>query len=96
MEEAAPPSPNAAETTEAADPPPAPTEAPAPTSAPDVPAWVAPDFDGNCPDTHPVKVKQASGIYHVPGGLSYDRTTPDRCYRDAAAAEADGYRPSKR
>lgn len=57
---------------------------------------MAPDFDGNCPDTHPVKVKQASGIYHVPGGLSYDRTTPDRCYRDAAAAEADGFRPSKR
>jgi len=32
----------------------------------------------------------------VPGGLAYERTAPDRCYRDAAAAEADGFRPSKR
>jgi hypothetical protein len=58
-------------------------------------AWVEPD-DGACPATHPVKVKLASGIFHVPGGLAYDRTAPDRCYRDAAAAEADGFRPSKR
>jgi hypothetical protein len=38
----------------------------------------------------------ASGIYHVPGGFNYARTKPDRCYRDVAAAEADGLRPSKR
>lgn len=58
-------------------------------------AWIAP-ADGACPATHPVKAKEASGIYHVPGGLSYDRTAPDRCYRDVEAAEADGYRQSKR
>lgn len=58
-------------------------------------AWVEPE-DGVCPTTHPVKVKLASGIFHVPGGLAYERTSPDRCYRDLAAAEADGFRPSKR
>ena len=47
------------------------------------------------PDGYPVKVKISSGIFHVPGGRFYERTTPDRCYPSAAAAEADGYRPSK-
>jgi hypothetical protein len=51
--------------------------------------------DGECPDSHPVKGKLASGIYHVPGGLNYDRTRPDRCYTDATSAESDGLRPSK-
>jgi micrococcal nuclease len=50
----------------------------------------------DCPQSHPVKAKMNSGIYHLPGGLSYDRTHPDRCYRDAASAEADGLRPAKR
>jgi len=58
--------------------------------------WVEPADDGACPDTHPVKAKMASGIFHVPGGLNYPRTRPDRCYIDATAAEADGLRPSKR
>ena len=48
------------------------------------------------PEHHPVKAKLASGIFHVPGGQSYDRTLPDRCYVDAAAAEADGFRAAKR
>jgi hypothetical protein len=48
-----------------------------------------------CPDSHPVKGKLSSGIYHVPGGLNYARTRPDRCYVDAAAAESDGLRPAK-
>lgn len=58
-------------------------------------AWANP-ADGACPDGYPVKAKLSSGIFHVPGGLSYERTTPDRCYPDAAAAEADGLRQSKR
>ena len=58
-------------------------------------AWVEPDGD-TCPATHPVKAKLTSGIYHEPGGQMYDRTTPDRCYRDADAAIADGLRASKR
>jgi micrococcal nuclease len=43
-----------------------------------------------------VKAKDSSKIFHVPGGLSYDRTVPDRCYVDAAEAEADGFRAAKR
>jgi hypothetical protein len=58
-------------------------------------AWVEPD-GGGCPDTHPIKVKERSGIYHEPGMLNYDRTVPDRCYCDGAAAEADGFRDAKR
>ena len=56
--------------------------------------WMDP-LDGVCPATHPVKGKLTSGIYHQPGGTNYERTRPDRCYLDAAAAEADGLRPSK-
>jgi hypothetical protein len=59
------------------------------------PPWVDPD-DGACPASYPVKAKLASGIYHCPGGQSYGRTRPDRCYRDRAAAEADGLRAAKR
>jgi hypothetical protein len=58
-------------------------------------AWVDPDGDA-CPATHPVKAKLASGIFHERGGQMYDRTSPDRCYRDADAALADGLRASKR
>jgi len=58
------------------------------------PTWVLPD-DGACPDGYPVKVNTRSGIVHEPGGRSYDRTVPDRCYATAADAEADGYRRAK-
>ena len=58
-------------------------------------AWCEPT-DGACPSSHPVKAKLSSKIFHVPGGFSYDRTIPDRCYVDAAAAEADGFRAAKR
>jgi len=59
------------------------------------PDYVEP-VGGTCPASHPVKAKLASGIFHVPGGQSYERTTPDRCYCDAAAATRDGLRASKR
>jgi hypothetical protein len=58
-------------------------------------AWLEPVGD-DCPPGHPVKGKVSSGIYHLPGGAMYGRTKPDRCYADAAAAEADGLRPAKR
>jgi hypothetical protein len=58
-------------------------------------AWVPPGADGSAPASHPIKAKETSGIYHVPGGRFYDRTKPDRCYATASAAEADGYRQSK-
>jgi hypothetical protein len=57
--------------------------------------WVEPEGD-TCPTSHPVKAKLSSKIFHVPGGLSYDRTKPDRCYRDEAAAESDGLRKAAR
>lgn len=62
---------------------------------PEPATWVEP-VDGACPASHPVKAKLASGIFHLPDGQLYDRTVPDRCYRDAATAEADGLRASKR
>jgi len=58
-------------------------------------SWVEPTGDV-CPTSHPVKAKLSSKIFHVPGSASYDRTKPDRCYVDAASAEADGLRPAKR
>jgi hypothetical protein len=60
----------------------------------DPPAWVEP-VDGECPEGYPVKLNARSGIFHVPGGRSYERTSPDRCYSTAQAAEADGYRAAK-
>ena len=57
--------------------------------------WVEPT-DAQCPVTHPVKGNASSGIYHVPGSRFYAMTIPERCYRDAAAAEADGMRAPKR
>lgn len=72
------------------------TETVAPAATTESAAWVAPDENGAAPASHPVKVKVSSGIYHVPGGIAYDRTAADRFYVDAAAAEADGFRPSKR
>lgn len=52
--------------------------------------------DGACPATHPIKAADGSEVFHSPGGAFYERTHADVCYRDAAAAEADGLRPSKR
>jgi hypothetical protein len=43
-----------------------------------------------------VKGNASSNIFHVPGSRFYDMTTPERCYRDAEAAEADGMRAPKR
>ena len=76
------------------------TEPAAAQAAPTAPtrggdAWVEPT-DGACPASHPVKAKMSSKIFHVAGGLNYERTHPDRCYRDPAAAEADGLRKSAR
>ncbi len=56
--------------------------------------WVTP-VDGDCPPGYPIKANDNSGIFHVPGGRFYVRTVPERCYADAADAEADGYRRAK-
>jgi hypothetical protein len=73
-------------------PEPAPAEEPAAEAAK---RWVEPS-GGVCPTTHPVKAKVSSKIFHLPGMANYERTTPDRCYGDAASAEADGLRAAKR
>lgn len=78
----------------AADPSDDGTEPP-PASPAAEPRW-AEVVDGRCPETHPVKAKMSSGIYHLPGMLNYERARPDRCYRTAADAEADGLRAAKR
>lgn len=57
-------------------------------------SWVEP-VEGACPASHPVKLNESSGIFHLPGGRFYDRTNADRCYASAEAAVADGYRASK-
>lgn len=57
--------------------------------------WVLPNDDGSTPDTHPIKVNGRSGIFHLPGGRFYSRTTPERCYATPEEAEADGYRQAK-
>jgi hypothetical protein len=50
---------------------------------------------GGCPASMPIKVSN-SGIYHVPGGSFYARTTHVKaCYATPADAEAAGYRASK-
>lgn len=73
-----------------------------PASQPSAPAEAAPDeawvaAEGNTPPPgYPVKAKLDSGIFHVPGGLSYDRTNADRWYRSAEDARADGLRQAKR
>lgn len=79
---AAPPAePASGARTEAGSPPPA--------------AWVVHE-DDTAPQGYPVKANIDSGIFHVPGGLSYERTHADRWYRSAEAAEADGLRKAKR
>jgi hypothetical protein len=57
--------------------------------------WVAPDAEGGCPISHPVKGKVRSGIYHAEGNVAWERTNADRCYLSPEAAEADGYRAAK-
>ncbi len=57
--------------------------------------WLVPEADGQCPPGYPIKANDNSGIFHVPGGRFYDRTIAERCYADAADAEADGYRRAK-
>ena len=74
----------------------APAVEPGTEPAPSDATWVKPAAAGPCPEGYPVKAKLASKIFHVPGGASYERTTPDRCYTSAEAAEADGLRAAKR
>ncbi|MDQ1364786.1 MAG: hypothetical protein QOE57_828 [Acidimicrobiaceae bacterium] len=86
--------------TEAAETEAAPTEAAeteaAPTETVQASAARLAPADGECPPTHVIKAKEASGIYHLPGMANYNRTKPDRCYAEESAAEADGFTKAKR
>ena len=87
-----------AATSPSIDPPVWPPLEPSVSAAPDPAspaAWLESLDDGSAPSGHPVKVRESSGIFHVPGGRFYDRTHADRCYATTDAAEADGYRRSK-
>jgi hypothetical protein len=64
-------------------------------TAPPGGAWVVPS-DDRCPPSHPVKAKQGSRLFHLPGMLAYDRTKPDRCYGNESAAATDGFTKAKR
>jgi hypothetical protein len=66
--------------------------------APETPerTWVRLDEAGVALASHPVKAKESSRLYHLPGMLAYDRTRPDRCYLSPEAAEADGFARAKR
>jgi len=60
---------------------------------------LAPAGPYTCPGSHPIKGNKSSSgerIYHVPGGQSYDRTDPERCYATEADAQANGYRRAQR
>jgi hypothetical protein len=59
---------------------------------PDERLWVAAN-DGVCPQSHPIKAKLSSKIFHTPASRNYSRTKADRCYPDEASAQADGLRP---
>ena len=55
-----------------------------------------PPASGNaCPPDAPIKGNQ-SGIYHVPGDQSYDRTNPEECFASEEEAQAAGYRKAQR
>lgn len=81
----------------AAEPIPEAAPAPAPEAAPAAgDAGPVRGADSVCPDSHPVKANDNSGIYHVPGQQHYGRTNARNCYASAAAAQADGYRAARR
>ncbi len=56
----------------------------------------APASDRDCPADAPIKGNLPSAIYHSPGDESYEMTNPERCFADARAAEAEGFRPAAR
>jgi hypothetical protein len=79
------------------------TPAPAPpTAIVSTPIGAAPITDTTCPADHLVKgnivgrgENIGEKIYHLPGDNGYTATNPERCFVNAAEAEAAGYRPVK-
>lgn len=48
-----------------------------------------------CPESHPIKGNASSRKAHEPGGEFYNKTKPEICFRDVAAARDAGYSLSK-
>ena len=81
----------------AAEPIPEAAPAPAPEAAPaSGDAGPVSGADSVCPDSHPVKANDNSGIYHMPGQQHYGKTNARHCYASASAAQAGGYRAARR
>lgn len=81
----------------AAEPIPEAAPAPAPEAAPAAgDAGPVRGADSVCPDSHPVKANDNSGIYHMPGQQHYGKTNARHCYASASAAQAGGYRAARR
>src|SRR5690606_206013 len=59
---------------------------------------VAPNADGSAPEGYPIKGNADSGLYHVPGSRSYERTVAELYFATAEDAEAAGFQlpPSQR
>jgi hypothetical protein len=52
------------------------------------------DGTHDCPPGYPIKGNMPSQLYHEPGQLSYNRTIPEVCFRNAEAAESAGFSPA--
>lgn len=48
----------------------------------------------HCPPGFPVKVRLASGTFHLPDEVGYEQVSPEFCFTDAVSAEAAGYTPA--
>ena len=63
------------------------------TASAELPAGaVAPLEDGSAPEGYTVKGNADSGLYHEPDGQWYDATVAEFWFKDAADAEAAGFR----
>jgi hypothetical protein len=58
--------------------------------------WIPTDGAHECPAEFPIKGNSNSHIYHLPGGASYNATIPNICFASEEAAEAAGFRATKR
>jgi hypothetical protein len=58
--------------------------------------WLPTDGAHECPAEFPIKGNSNSHIYHLPGGASYNATIPNICFASEDAAEAAGFRATKR
>jgi hypothetical protein len=58
--------------------------------------FIPTDGAHECPSAYPIKGNSKSHIYHLPGGGSYNATIPNICFATEEAAEAAGYRATKR